>query len=166
MVDSNGFPLEAFIGYLTVEKGLAGNTIEAYQQDLRRYREFLARKKIADLARVKRDDIVQFLLREKDRGLQAPSLARRLVAVKLFHRFLVKEGRLREDITSVLESPRLWKKLPEFLTMPEMEKILKTPKPKGAAGIRDRAILELLYATGTRVSEVVGLQTEQVNLES
>ena len=166
MVDSNGFPLEAFIGYLTVEKGLAGNTIEAYQQDLRRYREFLARKKIADLARVKRDDIVQFLLREKDRGLQAPSLARRLVAVKLFHRFLVKEGRLREDITSVLESPRLWKKLPEFLTMPEMEKILKTPKPKGAAGIRDRAILELLYATGTRVSEVVGLQTEDVNLES
>lgn len=166
MVDANRFPLEEFISYVTVEKGLAANSIEAYQQDLRQYREFLARKKIADLARVKRDDIVQFLLREKDRGLQTPSLARRLVAIKLFHRFLVKEGRLREDITSVLESPRLWKKLPEFLTMIEMEKILKAPKPKGAVGIRDRALLELLYATGTRVSEVTGLQTEDVNLES
>lgn len=166
MVEANRFPLEEFIGYVTVEKGLAANSIEAYRQDLRRYREFLAQKKIADLARVKRDDIVQFLLKEKDRGLQTPSLARRLVAVKLFHRFLVKEGRLREDITSVLESPRLWKKLPEFLTVIEMEKILKAPKTKGATGIRDRALLELLYATGTRVSEVTGLQTEDVNLES
>lgn len=161
-----GFPLEEFLSYLSVEKGLAANSIEAYRQDLVSYRAFLAEKKITDLGRVQRESIMQFLLRERDRGLQAPSVARRLVAVKLFHRFLAREGRLREDVTSILESPRLWKKLPQFLTLPEMEKLLAIPKPKDTSGIRDRALLELLYATGMRVSEVTGLRMEDVNLES
>lgn len=160
------FPLQEFLDFLSVEKGLAVNSIEAYQQDLVQYRDFLARKKMKDLGRVTRDDITQFLLKEKDRGLQTASLARRLVAVKLFHRFLLKEGRLREDVTNVLESPRLWQKLPQFLTLPEMEKILQMPKPRGDEGIRDRAFLELLYATGMRVSELTNLRTEDVNLES
>lgn len=158
------FPLDEFLNYLSVEKGLAANSIEAYRQDLHQYRDFLSRKKISDLKCVRRDQIVQFLLREKDRGLQSSSVARRLVAVKLFHRFLAKEGKLGEDITSVLESPRLWKKLPQFLTLPEMEKILQFPQPKNLAGIRDRALLELLYATGMRVSEVAGLKLHDVNL--
>lgn len=160
------FPLEEFLNYLSVEKGLAANSIEAYRQDLHQYQEFLTQRKVTDLGRVKRDQIVQFLLGEKDRGLQTSSLARRLVAIKLFHRFLAKEGRLREDITNVLESPRLWKKLPQFLTLTEMEKVLQAPKPKDSGGIRDRALLELLYATGMRVSEMVGLQREDLNLES
>ena len=160
------FPFEEFLNYLSVEKGLANNTIEAYRQDLRRYREFLSQRKITALSRVKRDNVIQFLLKEKDRGLEASSLARRLVAVKLFHRFLHKEGRLKEDITSVLESPRLWKKLPEFLTPPEMERVLEAPKPKNRAGFRDRALLELFYATGMRVSEVAGLRREDLNLQS
>ncbi|MBI4115685.1 MAG: site-specific tyrosine recombinase XerD [Candidatus Omnitrophica bacterium] len=160
------FPLEEFLNYLSVEKGLASNSIDAYRQDLRQYGEFLAKRKVINLGRVKREEIVQFLLREKERGLQTPSLARRLVAVKLFHRFLVKEGRLREDITSVLESPRLWKKLPQFLTMNEMDKILEAPKPKSEVGVRDQALLEILYATGMRVSEVANLKRENVNLES
>lgn len=159
-------PIEEFLNYLSVEKGLAANSLDAYRQDLRRYEAYLSRRKLDDLAKVKRQEIIQFLLREKDRGLQTSSLARRLVAVKLFHRFLVREGRLREDITSVLESPRMWQKLPQFLTLAEMEKILQTPKPKNAAGIRDRALLELLYATGMRVSEVVNLRRDDVNLES
>ena len=160
------FPLEEFLNYLSVEKGLAANSIEAYRQDLHQYQEFLTRKKVTDLGRLKREEIVQFLLREKDRGLQTASLARRLVAIKLFHRFLAKEGKLREDITSVLESPRLWKKLPQFMTLAEMEKILQAPKPKNPLGLRDRALLELFYATGMRVSEVTGLRTHDLNLES
>lgn len=160
------FPIEEFLNYLSVEKGLAANSIEAYRQDLQQYEEFLNRRKVYELGRVGRDEIVQFLLHEKDRGLQSASLARRLVAVKLFHRFLAKEGRLREDVTSVLESPRLWKKLPQFLVPNEMEKILQAPKPRDKAGIRDKAILELLYATGARVSEVVGLRIADVNLDS
>lgn len=142
------------------------NSTDAYRQDLVQYREFLAARGIKSLKTVKRDDINRFLLSEKDRGLQTASLARRLVAVKLFHRFLFKEGRLEEDITSVLASPRLWQKLPEFLTIEEMEKMLKTPNARTEEGIRDRAILELLYATGMRVSEASGLRLEDVNLES
>lgn len=145
---------------------MAANSIEAYQQDLVQYRQFLEKKKIKDLSRVKRDEIVQFLLREKDRGLQTSSLARRLVSIKLFHRFLVREGRLRQDITAVLESPRIWKKLPQFMTRPEMEKILRVPEPRGEEGIRGRALLEIFYATGMRVSEAANLRTEDVNLES
>lgn len=159
-------PLEEFLNYLSVEKGLAHNSIEAYRQDLCQYEHFLNHKKVKDLERVKRDEIVQFLMSEKDRGLQTSSLARRLVAVKLFHRFLLKEGRLREDITSVLESPKLWKKLPQFMTLPEMEHVLQVPSAKNSNGIRDKALLELFYATGMRVSEVTGLRTEDVNMES
>lgn len=170
MVQATGrledFPLEEFLNYLSVEKGLAANSIDAYRQDLNQYHEFLAKRKIAGLDRVKRDEIIQFLLREKDRGLQPASVARRLVAVKLFHRFLTKEGRLREDITSVLDSPKLWKKLPQFLTLNEMEKILQVPDAKQAEGIRDRALLELLYATGMRVSEIAHLRMDDLNLES
>ena len=160
------FPIEEFLNYLSVEKGLANNSIAAYRQDLVQYAEFLIKKKADDLNCVKREEIVQFLLKEKDRGLEASSLARRLVAVKLFHRFLLKEGRLREDITSVLESPKLWKKLPQFMTLPEMEKILHVPFAKNTQGVRDKALLELLYATGMRVSEIAGLRSEEVNLES
>lgn len=160
------FPLTEFLDYLSVEKGLAVNSIEAYRQDLVHYQQFLAARKIRELNRVKRDDIVQFLLCEKDRGLQPPSLARRLVAVKLLHRFLFKEGRLREDITGVLESPKLWQKLPEFLSLEEVEKILRAPNARTEDGLRDRAILELLYATGMRVSEISRLRQEDVNLES
>lgn len=159
-------PIEEFLNYLSVEKGLAVNSLSAYRQDLKQYEDFLRQKKISDLNRLKRDDIVQFLLREKDRGLQAASLARRLVAVKLLHRFLVNEKRLREDITGVLESPRLWKKLPQFLTLNEMEKILDAPRHKEKSGIRDQALLELLYATGMRVSEAAHLKIEDLNLES
>ncbi len=160
------FPLDEFLNYLSVEKGLAHNSIEAYRQDLNQYRSYLTRKKISGLDRVKRDEIVQFLLKEKDRGLEPASLARRLVAVKLFHRFLHKEGRLKVDITSILEGPRLWKKLPHFMTLPEMERILQAPQPKKPGGVRDRALLELLYATGMRVTEVVTLRREDLNLES
>lgn len=160
------FPLKEFLDYLSIEKGLAPNSIEAYRQDLSLYQKFLHRKGIFRLSRVKRDAIMQFLLCEKERGLQGSSVARRLVAIKLFHRFLVREGRLQEDITSVLESPRLWRKLPQFLTAAEMEKILNQPPLKTPAGIRDRALLELFYATGMRVSEVVNLKIKDVNLES
>ena len=157
---------QEFFNYLSVEKGLASNTLEAYRQDLARYQEFFEKQKIGAWSRVKREHIMQFLMQEKRRGLEPPSIARRLVAIKLFHRFLVAERHLAEDITSVLETPRLWKKLPHFLTKPEMEAILKAPDAKKPAGIRDRAILECLYATGTRVSEIVGLKLGDVNLES
>ncbi|MBI4394585.1 MAG: site-specific tyrosine recombinase XerD [Candidatus Omnitrophica bacterium] len=155
-----------FINYLSVEKQLAKNSLLAYESDLKKYLSFLESKKIKNLAQVTRSHITQFLFYEKARKQEASSIARALVAVKLLHRFLVKEGKLKEDITSVLESPKLWKHLPTFLTVKEMGSILSAPNMRKPNGIRDRAILELLYATGLRVSELVGLRRSDVNLES
>lgn len=155
-----------FINYLSVEKQLAQNSLLAYESDLKHYVAFLESKRIKDFNQVDRNHITQFLFHEKERKQEASSIARALVAVKLLHRFLVKEGQLKEDITSVLESPKLWKHLPTFLTLKEMEKILSVPNTRNPIGVRDRAILELLYATGIRVSELVGLKTQDINLES
>ena len=138
------FVLEEFFNYLSVEKGLAPNTLEAYRQDLTAYKHFFEKQKLKDWARVKRQDILKFILQEKNRGLNATSIARRLVAIKLFHRFLVQEHYLKDDVTSVLESPKLWKKLPQFLTSDEMKAILKAPAGKDPVVLRDRAILETL----------------------
>ncbi len=155
-----------FINYASVEKGLAKNSLLAYETDLKKYISFLNNKKINDLSKVNRTHINQFLFYEKERKQEASSIARALVAVKLLHRFLLKEGQLKEDITSVLDSPKLWKRLPTFLTQKEMLTILSVPNLKSEIGIRDRAILELLYATGVRVSELVNLKLTDLNLDS
>ncbi|MFZ5801946.1 MAG: site-specific tyrosine recombinase XerD [Candidatus Omnitrophota bacterium] len=163
---SENFPIDEFFNYLSVEKGLSANTLEAYRRDLKTYRDYLLSKKIRTWNHVNRHVINNYLSHEKQQGLEVASLARRLVTVKIFHRFLVKERYLEDDVTSVLESPKLWKKLPQFLTQPEMILLLKAPAGQKAEDIRDRALLECLYATGVRVSEVVGLRLEDVNLES
>lgn len=156
-----------FLEFLSVEKGLSRNTLDAYGRDLRAYGEYLEKRLgLKAWKKVGRTHVVNFLGAEKKRGLDAPSLARRLVAIKLFHRFLVRERHLEEDITSVLETPRLWKKLPHFLSREEMERLLKAPDPRKPSGIRDRAILECLYATGIRVSEITGLQTANLHLDN
>lgn len=158
--------LREFLNYLTAEKGLSRNTLQAYRQDLEIYQHHLQTKTLLDWRKVDRQNILDFLMAERDRGLESASLARRLVAVKLFHRFLVKERYLKEDVTAVLESPKLWKRLPDYLTKPEMETILKVPDPSQKTGLRDRAILECLYATGMRVSEVTSLTLDQVDLQN
>lgn len=155
-----------FLDYLSVERGLAPNTLEAYRQDLGIYQSFLKSRKYADLADVERKEIIDFLFEQKHRGYVASSIARRLVTVKLFHRFLHREGFLRKDVTSVLESPRIWKKLPKFLSLGETVRMIEAPSSRSLEGLRDRAILELLYATGMRVSELVHLKTDDLNLQA
>ncbi len=155
-----------FLSYLSVEKGLSKNTLQAYGQDLETYQTFMNATKLSQWSEVKREHILDFMIGERKRGCEAATIARRVVAVKLFHRFLVRERLLAEDITSVIESPKLWKKLPKFLTSPEMEKMLQAPDLETDAGIRDRALLECLYATGMRVSEIAGLRLDDMNLES
>ncbi len=156
--------LREFLDYLSVEKGLSKNTLEAYSRDLESYRSFLEGTKVSGWQDVKRDHIMQFLLDEKKRGLEAASIARRMVAIKVFHRFLLKERYLKEDITSVLESPRLWKRLPQFLTRQEMDALFKIIASEKIP-LRDRALLELLYATGMRVSEIANLKMGDLNFE-
>lgn len=154
-----------FFNYLSAEKGLAANTLEAYRQDLVRYWQFLKAEGVHTWERVTRRHIVGFLMAEKKEGRDAATLARRLVTIKLFHRFLAQERFLKEDITSVLESPRLWKKLPRFLTSQEVEALLKAPDTS-PEGLRDKALLELLYGTGIRVSEIASVRVDQVDLEN
>ena len=157
--------LDQFTDYLSVEKGLARNSIDAYHRDLIHYLASLQSQKVGDWSTVDRAHIMKFLAGEDKRGLEATSRARALVSIKLFHRFLTKERYVKEDVTSVLESPKTWKKLPHFLSQSEMEMILKQPKTRTKRGLRDRAILEILYAAGARVSEVTGLLKENVFLD-
>ncbi|HPW65416.1 MAG TPA: tyrosine-type recombinase/integrase, partial [Candidatus Omnitrophota bacterium] len=164
--DRNHFLIGEFLNYLAVEKGLSQNTLDAYRRDLDHYTGFLRREKMPDWEGITRAHILKFLAAEGRRGLEVPSVARALVSVKLFHRFLAHEKYVKEDVTSVLESSRQWKKLPQFLTVQEMDAILKAPDPKTPAGIRDRALLECLYATGMRVSEVTGLSAGNVYLDN
>lgn len=114
---------------------------------------------------VTRELIGEHLMAEKRRGLAGSSLSRFLAALKVFFRFLASNRYVRADITDVLESPKIWKHLPEVLSVEETERLLAAPRPGTHEGRRDRAILELMYATGLRVSEVAGLKTEEVNLE-
>ncbi len=157
--------VEEFLNYLTVERGLSNNTIRAYQRDLNKYIDFLSRRGMRSFEGVKRTDITEFSLAQKDRGLSANSISRNLVAIKVFHRFLVGEGYIKEDITSVLTSPKLWKKLPVVLDIDEIDNLLSQPPVGGWMGIRDRAILEILYGTGARVSEISNLKVSDMNLE-
>jgi integrase/recombinase XerD len=164
--DKNQFLYEEFLNYLSVEKGLAQNTLDAYRRDLAHYDAFLKKEKVSDWSKVSRTHILKFLNIESGRGLESSSIARGLVSVKLFHRFLTKERYVANDVTSVLESPKLWKKLPQCLTAQEMESILKMPDVKKPGGIRDLALLECLYATGMRVSEITMIPVEHVYLDN
>jgi len=156
--------VEQFLDYLTVERGLAKNTIESYRRDLLKYQEYLKRKG-AVVEKIARSDIQNFLLYIKDKGLSSSSIARNLVAVKVFYRFLVREGFIKDDPASVLDSPKLWKRLPDVLSIDEIQRLMDAPDLSNWMGIRDKASLELMYATGTRVSEVADLRMDGLNLD-
>jgi len=158
--------VESFLAFLSVERGLAQNTLSAYRQDLASYKEFLNKAGFPDLSKVTRKEISKFLFDEKNKGHSSSSLARRFVAVKLFHRFLAREGMLKEDVTTSFEAPKIWRKLPHFLSVEEVLKMIDLPNTRKRAGIRDRAIIELFYGTGMRVSELATLRKEAVNLEA
>ncbi len=154
-----------FLFYLSVERGLAKNSIDSYRRDLAKYLFFLSKQHFTDLKKVQTKDLTQFLVHERDGGSEASTIARALVAVKMFHRYLTREKILERDVTQPLDSPRLWKRLPVFLNHPEMDKILSGPNARTFVGCRDRAILELFYSTGLRVSELVNLRLDGLSFE-
>jgi integrase/recombinase XerD len=157
--------IDEFINHLSVERGLADNTLLAYRRDLIKYQGYLSGKKIKDIQKIERDHITNFMYAQKQRGLSTNSTARSLAAIKMFHRFLVRERLLTEDPTSLIDAPKLWKTIPSVLTVAEVEAVIEAAKGKRAQAIRDVAILELFYASGMRVSELVNLKLENVNLE-
>ncbi|MFA6384705.1 MAG: tyrosine-type recombinase/integrase, partial [Candidatus Omnitrophota bacterium] len=157
--------ITSFLDYLSVERGLARNTITAYGEDLEAFARFLSGKKIIGISAVTKNDIINFMLSQKDGGIGASSISRRLAAIRMFYRFLVRERIIRDDPTTLIDSPKLWKKIPETLSVNEIEALLSQPSLRTPQGIRDKAILETLYATGMRVSEAVNLRMDDLNLE-
>ncbi|MFH0912698.1 MAG: site-specific tyrosine recombinase XerD [Candidatus Omnitrophota bacterium] len=157
--------VDAFLNYLSVERGLSRNTIISYREDINTYISFLKAAHIDTLSSATKDNITNFMLSQKDRGLAANSVARRLAAIKAFYKFLVAERILKINPSSLIESPKLWKKIPETLSANEVNALLSQPNIREKQGIRDRAILETLYATGMRVSEAADLKLDNVNLE-
>ncbi len=157
--------LDEFLGYISAEKGLAKNTVESYSRDLRKFLKYLQGAGVRSFTEVKRDQIMQFLMGEKDRGLKPSSLARHLVSVKVLFAYLAQEKLITQDISSVLDSPKLWSLLPEALSEAEVSAIIEAPVTTKAAGLRDRAMFELLYATGMRVSELVNIKVSDLNTD-
>lgn len=154
-----------FINYLSVERGLALNTLESYGRDLRQYSDFLDKGKFSSIEGASRTTIIGYLLYLEKQGKATATIARRLAALKSFYQFLVHERVLEKDPTANLESPKLEKKLPRVLSIKEVETLLRQPNSTNPGGMRDRAMLELLYATGIRVSELVSLDVGDANLE-
>ncbi len=154
--------LDGFLNYLTVEKGLARNTVESYERDLRRYLRFMKAKGPDDISP---SDVVSFMTGLASEGAATPSAARSLAAIRGFHKYLLIDGLAHADPTTNLETPRGWKRLPKTLSSADVESLLNQPDAATPIGLRDKAMLELLYATGLRVSELVGLRLPDINLE-
>jgi integrase/recombinase XerD len=157
--------LEEFLNYITIERGLSKNTISSYGTDLAHFIGYMATKGIDDVDKVTRQDIMTYLLQLKDKGISSNSISRALVAIKMFYRFLVQERLAKEDVAGVMESPKLIRPLPNVLGMAEVDKLLAAPDLRDWIGMRDRAALELMYATGMRVSELVELTMDGLNLD-
>lgn len=157
--------LEEFINYLSVERGLSKNTISSYRTDLASFLGHLESKGMGNIEKIKRDDITGYMLQLKDKGLSGNSISRALVAIKMFYKFLAQEHLIKDDVAGILESPKLIRPLPNVLNVSEVEKLLGSPDTRDWIGVRDKAALELLYATGMRVSEIVDLTTNTLNLD-
>ena len=154
--------IEAFLSFARVEKGLAENSIESYRRDLVGLATHLARLR-KPVEKVQKEDVRRFLETLYARGLSARSVARHLAAVRNFFRFMARERRIPSDPTAEIQSPEIGRSLPKYLTAAEIEALLGAPNTSNPAGARDKAMLELLYATGLRVSELVGLSVEDLD---
>lgn len=154
--------VEEFISYLFIERGLAENTLEAYRRDIN---SFLTISKTKDIKAITRDELSLYLVYLKKENRAASTVARHVAALKTFFKYLYQEGYIKENPVADLERPKQDKKLPQFLSIAEVDKLLNGPDLNTPFGIRDKAMLEVLYATGVRVSELISLGINNINLE-
>ena len=152
-----------YLDYLAVEKGLAKNSLASYATDLRKFAEWLDAR---PLDSVQRQDIVRYFQSQRSSGISARSVARSLAALRGLFRFLVHERHLKHDPTENIENPKLWTTLPKSLQPSEVEALLAAPDRTTPDGLRDTAMLELLYATGLRVSELIRVKVEDLELDA
>jgi len=153
-----------YLGHLSVERGASPHTIAAYGRDLDGYTAFLTRRGISDPTAATRDDVTAFVGALRARGLAPSTVERRVAAVKGFHKFLVREGITENHPTARVPLPKVPERLPDVVSIDQIDALLSQPFPDGPAGLRDRAILEILYGCGLRVSELVGLDQTDIDL--
>lgn len=158
--------VDQFLDYISLERGLSVNTRTAYENDLRKFVRFLEARKVSTLNSVSRKQILDFLLIKKEQGLSTSSISRLLVSIKIFFRYLHQEALLAQNVTDSMDSPKLWKVLPEILSMKEVNRLLSVPSGDTPYAIRDRALLETFYATGLRVSELCDLTIEDIHFDA
>lgn len=158
--------IDQFLNFLLVEKGLSKKTLEAYSRDIIRYRNFLAEHQTAVFSDEDTPLILKYLIHLRKSGLAARSRARHLVAIRGLYRFLVQEKILRNDPARLIDLPRTSLKLPAVLSREEIEVLMQAPDTDKSLGARDAAMLELLYAAGLRVSELINLKLQDINLEA
>jgi integrase/recombinase XerD len=158
-------PVDAYLTHLTVERRLAANSVESYARDLVLLREFAAghRTPVERLTRQRLEELVRELMSQ---GRSPRSVARAIACYRGFYRFLVIDGKLKTNPADELRTPRAWKSLPRHLSVDEVDRLLAQPDVKTPRGLRDRALIEVLYATGLRVTELISLRPADVNLEA
>ncbi len=158
--------VDAYLNFLQVEKGLAAQTLEAYSRDLAGYLKFLSSQQIESIEDADTTMILKYLIHLRDQGLIARSRARHLVTLRGLYRFLVHEKILARDPSQTVDLPKTGLKLPDTLTIEDVQRLLTAPDPTRPQGQRDAAMLEMIYAAGLRVSELIGLKQLDVNLEA
>jgi integrase/recombinase XerD len=153
-----------FVNCLRVEKGLSDNTIQAYRRDIQKFAAFASERGLGTRD-VTRSDVVDFLASLYRRRLDSSSVARHLVTIRNFFRFALLEGYIDEDPAATIESPRFRQSLPEFLSIAEVDRLLQQPDTNTVVGLRDRALIEIMYSAGLRVSELCGLRVDDLQMD-
>jgi integrase/recombinase XerD len=157
--------IRTFLNCLRVEKGLSDNTIQAYRRDIEKFGAFVAQRKLGTKD-VRRSDVVDFLGSLYRKGLDSRSVARHLVTIRHFFRFSLMEGYVDDDPAATIESPRFRQSLPAFLSLEEVDRLLQQPDTTAIVGMRDRAMIELMYSCGLRVSELCGVRVADLQTEA
>src|SRR5258705_2428931 len=154
-----------FLTFCRIEKGLAANSLEAYSRDLQRYGVYFQSQNAFDVPLNHTDTVLSYLNSLYRSGLGSRSIARHLASLRNFYNFLLREGKVTADPTEHLHTPKQWKNIPKFLNLSQINKLLQAPDAALPTGVRDRALLELLYASGLRVSELCRVGISDLNLD-
>lgn len=155
--------VDGFVQFLSVEKGLSKSTQSAYKADLQQLTSFFKKNKIHSVHEITKQHLIDFLYIRKAQGNSSSSLARKSASIRSFFKFLIRDNYISHNPAEILSTPKIWHLIPDVLTPEEMEKLLKIPNEKERLGLRDKAILEFMYATGTRISEVASMKINDIN---
>ncbi len=158
--------IDDYLNYLAIEKGASLNTLESYGRDLNRYAAFLEKSDIVQIADVSSERVIAFLAMLRNKGLSPVSVNRVLAALRGFHKYLIAWKKTAENPVATIELAKVWMHLPDTLSREEMRRLLTSPAGDDAVAIRDKAILELLYASGIRVSELIALAVNDINWQA